>query len=86
MFSIGSRSLQCNSEGKCDCKPGVTGDKCDHCAADYYDFGAAGCKECNCLPAGSLGNEPHCDQVHGNCLCKANVEGKECKRYNHSKN
>ncbi|CAH1389697.1 unnamed protein product [Nezara viridula] len=64
----GSRSLQCNSEGKCDCKPGVTGDKCDHCAADYYDFGAAGCKECNCLAAGSLGNEPHCDQVHGNCL------------------
>nr|XP_014275808.1 laminin subunit gamma-1 isoform X1 [Halyomorpha halys] len=76
----GSRSLQCNSEGKCDCKPGVTGDKCDHCAADYYDFGAAGCKECNCHPAGSLGNEPHCDQVHGNCLCKTNVEGKECRR------
>lgn len=25
----GSRSLQCNVEGKCQCKPGVTGEKCD---------------------------------------------------------
>ncbi|KAL1130902.1 hypothetical protein AAG570_012143, partial [Ranatra chinensis] len=76
----GSRSLQCNSEGKCQCKPGVTGDKCDRCADDFYDFSNTGCKECNCLASGSLDNQPKCDQYTGLCVCKDNVEGKECRR------
>lgn len=76
---IGSRSLQCNSEGKCQCKPGVTGDKCDRCAENYYNFGSYGCISCECDLAGSLGNTPTCDPVSGTCACKENVEGKRCR-------
>lgn len=76
---IGSKTLQCNSEGRCSCKPGVTGDKCDRCEANYYDFTAHGCKPCNCLPDGSANNEPTCDPYTGTCYCKENVEGKQCR-------
>lgn len=76
---IGSRSLQCNSEGKCQCKPGVTGDKCDRCAANFYNFGSLGCTSCECSLAGSAGNIPNCDSVTGVCVCKENVEGKRCR-------
>lgn len=75
----GSRSLQCNSEGKCQCKPGVTGDKCDRCAPNYYNFGTFGCTSCECNVAGSMGNIPNCDPFTGECQCKENVEGKRCR-------
>lgn len=76
---IGSRSLQCNTEGKCQCKPGVTGDKCDRCDDNYYDFGQSGCKNCGCSDAGSISNRPTCDPYTGTCYCKENVEGKRCR-------
>lgn len=76
---VGSRSLQCNREGKCQCKPGVTGDKCDRCELNHYDFGATGCKNCGCSEPGSRGNRPNCDAISGVCLCKENVEGKRCR-------
>ncbi|XP_066585793.1 laminin subunit gamma-1 [Prorops nasuta] len=76
---IGSRSLQCNSEGKCQCKPGVTGDKCDRCAANFYNFGSLGCTSCECSLAGSHLNTPSCDPNTGSCTCKENVEGKRCR-------
>ncbi|XP_058793265.1 laminin subunit gamma-1 [Phymastichus coffea] len=76
---IGSRSLQCNSEGKCQCKPGVTGDKCDRCAPNFFDFSGHGCTSCDCNEAGSLANQPSCDAVTGTCICKDNVEGKRCR-------
>jgi coxsackievirus/adenovirus receptor len=75
---LGSRSLQCNSEGRCQCKPGVTGEKCDHCEDNYYDFSNQGCKPCGCNAAGSLGNRPRCDPYSGICQCKENVEGRRC--------
>ncbi|XP_014366432.2 laminin subunit gamma-1 [Papilio machaon] len=75
----GSRSLQCNSEGKCQCKPGVTGDKCDVCAANHFDFTTQGCKPCGCNESGSYANTPQCDPQTGICLCKQNVEGKQCR-------
>lgn len=71
--------MQCNSEGKCQCKPGVTGDKCDRCEINNYDFSPHGCKECGCSEAGSTGNRPNCDPYTGTCHCKENVEGKRCK-------
>ncbi|KAL0851757.1 hypothetical protein ABMA28_000069 [Loxostege sticticalis] len=75
----GSRSLQCNAEGRCQCKPGVTGDKCDACAPNHYEFTTMGCKPCGCEEAGSYGNSPQCDPDTGICLCKQNVEGKRCR-------
>lgn len=76
--STGSRSLQCNSEGKCQCKPGVTGDKCDRCDANFYNFGQHGCQPCNCNISGSYENTPQCDSGTGECFCKENVEGRHC--------
>ncbi|VEN35194.1 unnamed protein product, partial [Callosobruchus maculatus] len=75
---VGSRTLQCNAEGKCQCKPGVTGEKCDRCEANHYDFSTHGCKSCGCNVAGSFDNEPHCDAYTGECRCKENVEGRQC--------
>lgn len=75
--AIGSQSLQCNGEGKCQCKSGVTGNKCDQCAVNYYGFSNHGCETCGCLDRGSAYNEPNCDS-EGICQCKANVEGKQC--------
>ncbi|GLV33913.1 Laminin B2 [Carabus blaptoides fortunei] len=77
--AVGSRSLQCNREGRCQCKPGVTGDKCDRCDVNHYDFSAQGCKNCGCSEAGSRYNRPTCDPLSGVCHCKENVEGKRCK-------
>jgi len=79
IFNTGSRSLQCNSEGKCQCKPGVTGDKCNRCAANFYNFGSQGCTSCECSLAGSANNVPNCDTITGVCVCKENVEGKRCR-------
>lgn len=76
---VGSKLLQCNSEGKCQCKPGVTGDKCDKCEPNHYDFGAHGCKNCGCSEIGSINNTPSCDPYTGTCYCKENVEGKRCR-------
>nr|CAH7724079.1 unnamed protein product [Callosobruchus chinensis] len=75
---VGSRTLQCNAEGKCQCKPGVTGEKCDRCEVNHYDFSTHGCKSCGCNVAGSYENEPHCDAYTGECRCKENVEGRQC--------
>ncbi|GBP01913.1 Laminin subunit gamma-1 [Eumeta japonica] len=77
LLLFGSRNLQCNAEGKCQCKPGVTGDKCDACAPNHYDFTSQGCKPCGCSESGSYGNIPQCDPVTGVCICKKNVEAQQ---------
>ncbi|CAG9761693.1 unnamed protein product [Ceutorhynchus assimilis] len=75
----GSMFQQCNTEGKCQCKPGVSGDKCDKCADNHYDFTKSGCKNCECSEEGSAFNAPNCNPNNGVCNCKENVEGKQCK-------
>ena len=40
---LGSESVQCTTDGRCRCKPGVTGEKCNECAPYHYNFGPNGC-------------------------------------------
>ncbi|KAG7273400.1 hypothetical protein CRUP_037462 [Coryphaenoides rupestris] len=73
----GSLSTQCARGGRCSCKPGVTGDKCDRCQPGYHTLTEAGCRPCSCDPSGST---QECDVDNGRCQCKDNVEGFNCDR------
>ena len=33
---FGSEDLDCDAQGKCNCKCNVCGDKCDECCIGYY--------------------------------------------------
>jgi laminin gamma 1 len=77
---IGSESLQCDPTGKCKCKPGVDGQKCDRCAQNYFDLSINGCQQCSCNPTGSAHSPPICNSIDGTCQCKSNVEGKNCDK------
>ncbi|KAM6984916.1 laminin subunit gamma-3 [Aplochiton taeniatus] len=74
---IGSVSLQCDAEGKCVCRAGVTGEKCDTCQPGFHSLGAGGCRLCACDPRGSVGL---CSPQDGSCRCRASVEGQLCNR------
>ena len=41
---IGSSRAQCAPDGRCYCKDGVTGEKCDRCRPDWYGFSKDGCR------------------------------------------
>ncbi|XP_023387000.1 laminin subunit gamma-1 isoform X2 [Pteropus vampyrus] len=74
---VGSLSTQCDSYGRCSCKPGVMGDKCDHCQPGFHSLTEAGCRPCSCNPSGSI---DECNIETGRCVCKDNVEGFNCER------
>ncbi|KAB5579854.1 hypothetical protein PHYPO_G00199730 [Pangasianodon hypophthalmus] len=74
---VGSLSTQCDNTGRCSCKPGVMGDKCDRCQPGYHSLTEAGCSPCSCNPAGST---QECDVNTGRCQCKENVDGFSCDR------
>lgn len=40
----GSENLQCDVEGMCGCRVGVTGEKCDTCRAGFHSLGPGGCR------------------------------------------
>nr|XP_060630471.1 laminin subunit gamma-2 [Anolis sagrei ordinatus] len=77
----GSVGAQCNNQGRCHCKSGVRGDKCDRCQHNFHSFSEAGClpagqtqiSRCNCDPDGSTG-----ECVSGRCICKTAVTGDQC--------
>ncbi|KAF6293069.1 laminin subunit gamma 2 [Rhinolophus ferrumequinum] len=81
--SKGSLSARCDSSGRCSCKPGVTGDRCDRCLPGFHTLTDAGCTQdqrlldskCDCDPAGISGP---CDT--GRCVCKPAVTGERCDR------
>ena len=42
---LGSVTPQCGLRtGRCDCQPGVQGEKCDQCLAGHWDLGPSGCR------------------------------------------
>merc|ERR1712029_549747 len=65
---------QQSSTNGCECKPNVTGLKCNQCKPGFYGFDT-GCRECDCGPK-VLGFR--CNQTTGECLCKPTVDGKQC--------
>ncbi|NWV77937.1 LAMC2 protein, partial [Dasyornis broadbenti] len=77
----GSLSSQCDSNGRCSCKPGVMGDKCDQCQPGFESLSEAGCQrsgqslQCECDLAGSTG-----DCHSGRCVCKESATGERCQR------
>ncbi|KAI8518409.1 biological adhesion [Branchiostoma belcheri] len=77
---LGSIQQQCDPLGRCQCKPGVGGDKCDRCQDGHFGLSEAGCRQCSCDSAGTVNNAGACDQVTGQCQCKQNVEGPRCDR------
>ncbi|KAM7392591.1 hypothetical protein PAMA_007618 [Pampus argenteus] len=72
-----SASLQCDEEGRCACRAGVTGEKCDTCRAGFHSLGPGGCRTCECDPSGRVDD---CSPLDGRCHCKPNVEGQSCDR------
>ncbi|XP_030063379.1 laminin subunit gamma-1 [Microcaecilia unicolor] len=74
---VGSLSTQCDNYGRCSCKPGVIGEKCDRCKPGFHSLTEAGCRPCSCNLAGS---SDECNSDTGRCSCKDNVEGFNCER------
>ncbi|TKS84729.1 Laminin subunit gamma-3 [Collichthys lucidus] len=79
----GSVSLQCDVDGRCACRAGVTGEKCDTCRAGFHSLGPGGCRPCECDPDGSVDD---CSSLDGRCYCKPNVEGQSCDSAQHPEN
>ncbi|XP_048845494.1 laminin subunit gamma-1 [Brienomyrus brachyistius] len=75
--TVGSLSTQCDNSGRCSCKTGVFGDKCDRCQPGFHSLTEAGCRPCSC---NSYGSTQECDTSTGRCQCKENVEGFNCDR------
>ncbi|XP_031295017.2 laminin subunit alpha-1 isoform X1 [Camelus dromedarius] len=78
----GSLSAICHPEtGLCDCKPHVTGQRCDQCLLGYYGLDTGrGCLPCNCSTPGSLSDA--CTE-EGQCHCAPGVAGRRCDKCAH---
>ncbi|XP_039538072.1 laminin subunit beta-3 [Pimephales promelas] len=72
---------QCDATGVCVCKANVEGDRCDRCKDGHYNLDAnnpRGCSKCSCSSVGSVSGA--CNQLTGQCVCRANTEGLACDR------
>lgn len=78
-------ALTCHSKtGQCRCKPNFMGRRCELCNSGF--FGPGKCDRCQCEPRGTKPENKvanalfNCDFVNGQCICKENVEGKNCDK------
>ncbi|XP_050532357.1 agrin-like [Daktulosphaira vitifoliae] len=68
-------------DGKCICKSGVGGEKCDRCEPGYWGLpkissSHLGCMPCGCSLLGSVRDD--CEQMTGRCVCKPGAIGAKC--------
>ncbi|XP_013886384.1 laminin subunit alpha-4 [Austrofundulus limnaeus] len=64
--------------GVCHCKPGVTGQLCDHCEEGYSGFSSCqGCRRCECGPASIRST---CHPLTHSCPCRPGAGGRYCER------
>uniref|UniRef100_A0A8C1MUI0 Laminin, alpha 5 n=1 Tax=Cyprinus carpio TaxID=7962 RepID=A0A8C1MUI0_CYPCA len=69
------------STGQCYCKPNVCSGTCNVCKDGYFNLqknNYFGCQGCQCDIGGSVGQA--CDEWHGKCRCRPNVEGPKCNQ------
>ncbi|XP_029970340.1 laminin subunit alpha-3-like isoform X2 [Salarias fasciatus] len=71
----GTVSGVCDSAGRCLCRQGVEGERCDRCRPGYHSF--PNCQACYCDYSGTESGV--CDPA-GRCLCRQGVEGERCDR------
>ncbi|KAM3930149.1 usherin [Leptodactylus fuscus] len=67
--------------GQCVCQPNVGGRQCDECSEGYYKStqnGSMSCLPCRCDRSGAINASQTCDQLTGQCVCKASVTGQRC--------
>ncbi|XP_023282957.1 laminin subunit alpha-3 [Seriola lalandi dorsalis] len=63
----------CDALGRCLCRQGVEGARCDRCQPGYHSF--PNCQACLCHGAGAA--DSVCSPS-GQCICLPNYEGQEC--------
>ncbi|XP_054528112.2 laminin subunit alpha-3 isoform X4 [Pan troglodytes] len=64
----------CDAHGRCLCRPGVEGPRCDTCRSGFYSFPICQGSSSACDPAGTINSNL------GYCQCKLHVEGPTCSR------
>uniref|UniRef100_A0A3B1JCD6 Laminin subunit alpha 3 n=1 Tax=Astyanax mexicanus TaxID=7994 RepID=A0A3B1JCD6_ASTMX len=69
----GSVPEVCTASGRCLCRPGVTGERCDRCLSGYLYF--PNCRECRCNGPGVA--DQSCG-LNGQCRCRAHFAGLRC--------
>ncbi|XP_044075989.1 laminin subunit alpha-3-like isoform X2 [Siniperca chuatsi] len=65
----------CDASGRCHCRHGVEGERCDRCRPGYHSF--PNCQVCLCDGAGVADNV--CSPS-GQCVCFPNYGGQECDK------
>ncbi|GLD51077.1 laminin subunit alpha-3 isoform X4 [Lates japonicus] len=63
----------CDASGRCLCRQGVEGERCDRCQPRYHSF--PNCEVCRCDGAGVV--DSSCSPS-GQCVCLPNYGGQEC--------
>ena len=72
-------SSDCDINGKCICRQGYSGSKCNECTSGYSKNASGSCAACNCDQRGTNGIA--CSKSF-QCSCKKNFKGLRCNACN----